>query len=91
MTTGRRSLNAAIGMSIAYYRDINDPVIGKPHGPFKNLFELMNVPIGIAPPFTGTAITPGTLFKNVMLYSPGYGSTAPAMTDLLPATCKPRT
>jgi hypothetical protein len=43
-TAGYAATNAAIGQAIAKYRDVNDGS-GKPHGPFRSLFELNEVAV----------------------------------------------
>jgi hypothetical protein len=60
--------NASIGLSIAFYRDVNDGS-GHPHGPFKSIFELNDVPIRLVlpnsdlPPGAG----PGAVrFRNLL-------------------------
>ena len=52
--------NAAIAQAIVFYRDINDATTPKTphgHGPFKSIFELMDVPM--------PATAGGNLFRNV--------------------------
>ena len=90
-SAGNRQLdNASIALSIAFYRDVNEldwngtnwASAGHPHGPFKNIFELNNVPIRVT--LNGSDFPPGSpssyvAFRNVLdrfgaaVVSPGAG------------------
>jgi hypothetical protein len=60
----RLAANVNIGLSIAYYRDVNDGS-GHGHGPFRSIFELNNVPI--YPTVSSTGIgSPYTLFRDLL-------------------------
>ncbi|HSZ58730.1 MAG TPA: hypothetical protein VK797_23880 [Tepidisphaeraceae bacterium] len=68
-TGNRLATNVNIGLSIAYYRDVDDgslpPPAQHPHGPFKSIFELNNVPIYPAVSSAGIG-KPYTLFRDLL-------------------------
>lgn len=60
------ALNLNIARSIAWYRDVNDPATGKPHGPFTSLMDLMRVPVM---DFSGATPTALRTFQNAWVGS----------------------
>jgi hypothetical protein len=68
-TGNRLATNVNIGLSIAYYRDVYDGPPGTngfhPHGPFRSIFELNNVPIYPAVSSAGIG-KPYTLFRDLL-------------------------
>jgi len=91
---------ANIALSIVYYRDILDPILSAnpplhglppaiPHGPFRSLFELNNVPIFTF--FSGGQLPPGTYFRDVLqpgatfttIFKPDQGKLSPAYVSPL--------
>jgi hypothetical protein len=79
--TTRRDVNMDIGLSIAFYRDVNDGS-GRGHGPFRSIFELANVPIlpivpGPTLPTNPLPLPPGTgPYFRFMLDTPGHNAPA---------------
>jgi hypothetical protein len=78
-TGNRLATNVNIGLSIAYYRDINDGS-GHPHGPFKSIFELNNV--WIYPEVSSAGFATKTLFRDLLKsgpvpYGPNQGNITP--------------
>jgi hypothetical protein len=80
-----RMRNAQIALALATYRDVNDGSSGKPHGPFKSLFELGEAKITLPAATSGWPAVPGTpiQLRDILTLEPA--TTAPPIVNHAPA------
>jgi hypothetical protein len=82
----RFRMNVNIGLSIARYRDIDDGTgAGRGHGPFKSIFELLDVPVYTFLPAPPSLSATPTLFRNILRLAPGPVAYNPDQGTLAPA------